>query len=186
MSTPQILSLRVGLPKDVPIEGGTLYTGLLKQEVPGEVQLDLRGLQGDGWADLVHHGLEDQGICAYPVAHYRWLSQELGLPELNPGAFGENLVLSGQDEAQVYVGDRYSWGVAELEVTKARKPCAILNQVWNCSRLAAQMSRGGYTGWYFRVLRAGVVSADSRLELISRDESAETILQQWRRTSAGE
>jgi MOSC domain-containing protein YiiM len=178
MTAAEVLSVRVAMPSDVATENGPLHTGMLKQVVAGPIQLNLTGLSGDGWADLQHHGLEDQAICAYPEQHYVGLSEVLEL-RLAAGAFGENVVVRGQDETDVCIGDHYQWGQALLEVTKARQPCLTLNKVWNCSKLAAELGRSGRTGWYYRVLKAGQVSSADALELVLRQPDAVSVRQQW-------
>ncbi len=174
----QVLSLRLAMPHEVETAEGPLRTGLLKREVTEPVLLQTTGLYGDGWADLEHHGLEDQAICAFPLSHYSALNQALEL-ELGAGAMGENAVVGGADEDSVYIGDQLRWGEALLEVTKARQPCGTLNQVWNCSTLAAEMGRSGRIGWYLRVLEPGLVAGGQAMELVKRIDGAQTVKEQW-------
>lgn len=174
----QVLSLRLAMPREVDTANGALRTGMLKREVDEPVLLQTTGLYGDGWADLEHHGLEDQAICAYPLQHYAPLAEQLNL-KLGSGAFGENIVVTGVDETTVLIGDQLRWGEALLEVTKARAPCNTLNEVWNCSTLAAELGRSGRTGWYLRVLKPGMVEGGQQMELVSRQPSAKTVRQQW-------
>ncbi|PCJ53421.1 MAG: hypothetical protein COA70_08980 [Planctomycetota bacterium] len=143
--------------------------------------LGLRVLEGDGCADLVHHALEDQAICVMPVIHYPWWQEQLSLsPEEFPwGSFGENFAVAGQDESNVHIGDVYRIGEAEVEVTKPRVPCSTLNKVWGRNDMVALMGREGLTGWYLRVLKAGMVAANQELELLQRKPEALTVLQTW-------
>jgi MOSC domain-containing protein YiiM len=174
----KVLSLRLAMPREVDTAKGPLRTGMLKREVDEAVMLQPTGLYGDGWADLEHHGLEDQAICAYPLEHYAPLAEQMNL-ELKGGSFGENIVVTGADETTALIGDQLRWGEALLEVTKARAPCATLNEVWNCSTLAAELGRSGRTGWYLRVLEPGMVEGGQQMELVSREANAQTVRQQW-------
>lgn len=178
MTAAQVLSLRLAMPRVIETSAGPLRTGLHKRDTPEPVLLQTTGLYGDGWADLEHHGLEDQAVCAFPLQNYEKLNQALGL-ELEAGAMGENAVVGGVDETTVHIGDQLRWGEALLEVTKARAPCGILNQAWDCSQLAAVMGREGLTGWYLRVLEPGVVEAGQQMELVERVAGAATVREQW-------
>ncbi len=181
MLVPSLLSVQVGMPCEVQTADGPLRTGLVKQPVSGQVFLGARALDGDGCADLVHHGLEDQGVCVYPAEHYLWWREFLQLDEVNfPfGSFGENFTVAGQVEASAYVGDRYRVGTAMVEITKPRRPCATLNKVWGVNQIAAQMGRQDKIGWYLRVLETGKVQAGDSFELLDRDAGAVNIVDAW-------
>lgn len=186
MLVPSLLSIQVAIPCEVQTADGPLRTGLVKQPVAGEIHLGLRALDGDGCADLVYHALEDQAVCVYPADHYAWWREFLQLDEANlpHGSFGENFTIAGQVEENAYVGDRYRIGTAIVEITKPRKPCSTLNQVWGESQMAAQMGRRNLTGWYLRVLEAGTVKAGHAFELLERSASAPTILDVWRKVES--
>lgn len=184
----RLLSLQVSLPCEVVTAEGPLRTGLRKSPVSGPLHLGPRALDGDGCADLIHHGLEDQAVCVMPVEHYGFWRGELGLDEVGfPfGSFGENFTVEGQTEQDLYLGDRWRIGEAEVEVTKPRVPCATLNRVWGHRRFAALMGRKALTGWYLRVLKPGPVEAGQVMELLWRDPSAITVEEAWKRGKKGE
>ncbi|MHC4823041.1 MAG: MOSC domain-containing protein [Planctomycetota bacterium] len=182
MST-RLHSLQVALPEAVAVAEGTLRTGMRKTAVSGPVFLGLRALDGDGCADLEHHGLEEQAVCVMPRKHYAFWREELGLSEQEfpLGSFGDNFTVDGQTEEDIRIGDRWRIGEAEVEVTMPRAPCSTLNRVWGNRQFAAIMGRRGITGWYLRVLRPGMVEAGVEMELLERDPEAPTVAEAWRR-----
>ena len=187
MLVPSLLSVQVALPREVQTANGPLRTGMVKLAVAGPIQVGLRALAGDGCADLVHHGLEDQSVCVYPAEHYAWWREYLqrdavGLPY---GSFGENFTVAGQLEQSAYVGDRYRIGSAIVEITKPRRPCSTLNKVWGDSQMVAQMGRRALTGWYLRVLQVGTVQAGDLCELLERQLDAPNICDAWREMDRG-
>jgi MOSC domain-containing protein YiiM len=188
MLVPSLLSVQVALPCEVQTSHGPLRTGLVKQSVQVPVRLGRRALAGDGCADLLRHGLEDQAVCVYPAAHYpQWREFfGFGAEHFPHGSFGENFTVAGQVEESARVGDRYRVGTAVVEVTKPRRPCATLNEVWGEPRLAAQMGRRGLTGWYLRVLEVGIVQAGDAFELLRRDADAPTVADAWREMASRE
>jgi len=183
--TVRTLSIQLAQPTDVPTAEGPFRTAMLKQAVDGPVMLEKRGLAGDGWANLEYHGHEDQAICVYPSRHFADLATELGLPELGAGGFGDNFTVAGIDEESALVGAHYRVGEALVEVTKPRSPCSTLNRVWGNSKLAAAIGRSARTGWYLRVLEAGVVQAGDAWQLVQpAPEGARSIAQSWRNKSS--
>lgn len=143
-------------------------TGIFKDAVAGPVRLTPLGLEGDGQADLRFHGGPDKAVNAYPLAHYPGWQAEMGLDELKPGAFGENLTVAGLDEASICIGDVFRLGSAVLQVSQPRFPCWKLERKWRRPGLAAEVVRTGRTGWYFRVMQVGALEAGQVLQLEDR------------------
>ncbi|MGB0953121.1 MAG: MOSC domain-containing protein [Planctomycetota bacterium] len=154
---------------------------MCKASVEGAVQLGMRALEGDGCADLVHHGLEDQAVCVMPLEHYAWWREELQREQdtFPLGSFGDNFTVVGMTEEHVHVGDVWSIGSAEVVVTKPRHPCSTLNKVWGRNDFAALMGRKGLTGWYLQVRKPGLVTAGDVIHLLHRDPQAPTIAAAW-------
>lgn len=177
-----LLALLAAMPSEIETPGGPLRTGMRKQTLLQPTQLGLRALEGDGCEDLVHHGLEDQAVCVMPEQHYAWWRKELELSaeDFPLGSFGENFVVEGQNETTVLVGSIYRIGEAEVEVTKPRFPCSTLNRVWGRKDMAALMGRNGLTGWYFRVLRPGLVTSGQELELLQEAPDGLSVLDTWK------
>lgn len=163
-------SLQVGLPLLFGTEdpsGQPWRSGIVKTSVEGPLQLGPANLEGDGQADLRHHGGPEKAVCVYPLAHYPYWTERLGLA-LAPGAFGENFTVAGQDERTVCVGDVYAVGEARLQVTQPRSPCWKLARRWGREKLVLWFQETGYTGWYLRVLETGRLEAGQPLALEER------------------
>jgi MOSC domain-containing protein YiiM len=166
----RIVSVQVGQPAPLRWRDRTLETAIVKCEVAGSVALGEAGLEGDGQADVSAHGGRDKAICAYPVEHVSDWEQRLGV-SLPPGAFGENLTLSGLVEEAVHIGDVFEVGTGILQVSQPRGPCFKLAARWGHRELPGLMARAGRSGYYFRVLRTGQLEAGHALRLIERHSS---------------
>jgi MOSC domain-containing protein YiiM len=171
---PQLLSIQVGLPKHLGVEGATnrmdrpWSTGFFKQPVEEPVWLGHTNLAGDGQADLKHHGGSEKAVLAYDAEHYPAWRELLNRPELMYGAFGENFTVAGQTEASVCIGDTYEIGKARIQVSQPRQPCWKLSRRWRIKDLALRVQKTGWTGWYFRVLQEGEVEPNLPLVLLER------------------
>lgn len=168
-----ILSIQVGLPKTIggpdPVSEWT--TSFFKEPVSGPIWVGTTNLAGDGQADLRVHGGADKAINLYPFEHYAGWRDELEIPELPKGAFGENLTTTGAVEADVCIGDIFEIGGATgalVQISQPRQPCWKLSRRWNIKDLAARVERTGRTGWYFRVLREGSIEPGNQLQLMAR------------------
>ena len=173
-SRGRIKSLQVGLPctlecKDVGISSGqTWTTGFFKHSIGDPVWLGRLNLDGDGQADLDNHGGLDKAVNVYPIEHYSYWMQDLSLTELVPGAFGENFTTEALSENEVCIGDIFEIGESLVEVSQPRQPCWKLARRWGVQDLALRFQNTGRTGWYFRVLREGLVQANQTVRLVSR------------------
>lgn len=143
-------------------------TGFYKQPVLDDIWLGYEGLKGDQQADRRYHGGPEKAVCVYPSEHLPYWQQQLGLPELPHGAFGENFTVSGLLESDVCIGDRYEIRHAVVQVSQPRQPCWKLARRWQVKDLTAQVERTGYTGFYFRVLRHGWLRAGADFTLVER------------------
>lgn len=170
-----LASIQVGLPRTLgqvdaadPMDR-RWTTGFYKEPVPGPVYLGLTNLDGDGQGDTVHHGGPEKAVLAYSGDHYAAWRQELNLPDLPPGAFGENFTVNGLTEADVCIGDTWQVGPdVLLQVSQPRQPCWKLARRWRIKNLALQVQQTGRTGWYLRVLQPGTVAAGMKLVLRER------------------
>jgi MOSC domain-containing protein YiiM len=166
----EIVSLNVGLPREVAWRGRTVRTGIFKAPVTGSLRARASGLEGDGQADLSVHGGRDKAVYGYPAEHYGYWTEVLPEAELPWGAFGENLTTRGLLEDDVHIGDRFRVGSAELVATQPRTPCFKLGLRHDRPGLVKQFLRSGRSGFYFSVLVAGAVEAGDRIERIASDE----------------
>ncbi|XOK63967.1 MOSC domain-containing protein [Paenibacillus elgii] len=170
----KIVSLNVGKPQSVPFEKKEVSTGIYKHPVEGEVFLTSLNFDGDGQADLVHHGGIDKAVCVYPYEHYAYWAKQLGR-ELQYGAFGENLTTQGLLEDDVCIGDTFKVGSAVLQVSQPRQPCFKLSVKYGVPELPLMVQNTGYTGYYFRVLQEGNVAAGDELILLERHQHGRTV-----------
>ncbi len=161
---PTLHALHVGLPQTFDTAGDAWRSGIVKAPVSGPLHLGRINFDGDAQADLRNHGGPEKAICAYPLAHYGYWAERLGLP-LVPGDFGENATVSGQDEHSVCIGDVFSLGGARVQVSQPRSPCWKLARRWDRKKLALWVQQTGFTGWYLRVLQEGPVEAGQALVL---------------------
>ena len=160
----KILAVCVGAAETLP--GRKSRTGINKHAVGGGVMIDTEGLIGDAICDRRHHGGRDQAVYVEGSLTLDWWARELG-HALQPGAFGENLVIDGLDNCEVAVGDRFIAGDLVLEVTSARIPCATFAAKMGDSKFVKRYTRAGRPGIYCRVLQAGIVAAGIAVTYVS-------------------
>ncbi|MDF9528592.1 MOSC domain-containing protein [Bacillus cereus] len=170
----QLLSLNIGLPKEVIYGGKVIHTGINKKQVKEPVYLSFVKFNGDGQADLVHHGGVDKAVCVYTGDHYPYWEKELN-QDLVYGAFGENITVSGMREEDVCIGDTFELGEAIVQVTQPRQPCFKLAKRYNIPKLPLYFQETGYTGFYFRVLKEGWVSSVDTLKSLQSDPKGVSI-----------
>jgi MOSC domain-containing protein YiiM len=119
----RVLSLCVGLPREVKWHGGTVLTSIFKEPVDRRLHVTALNLEGDEQSDLTVHGGVDKAVYAYPSEHYEFWHRELPQADLPWGVFGENLTIQGLLETDVRIGDRFRVGSAEFIVAQPRMPC---------------------------------------------------------------
>jgi len=167
----KIVSLNVGMPREVTWHGRTVTTGIYKEPVAGRVALRKLNLEGDGQADLTVHGGEYKAVYCYPLEHYSYWKKELGR-ELPMGMFGENFTTEGLLENQVNLGDRFGVGSSEVVVTQPRLPCYKLGIRFGADDMVKRFLASGRTGFYLRVIREGEAGRDDGIVPAGRDLNA--------------
>jgi MOSC domain-containing protein YiiM len=170
----KIISLNVARPRIVMLNGEPVSTGIFKEPVQGPVMARTLNLDGDRQADLSVHGGISKAVYGYPVEHYEFWRRELPDMELPYGMFGENLTTEGLTEA-LNVGARFRVGEAELMVTEPRLPCYKLGIKFGRTDIIRKFLQSRRTGFYFAVLKEGVVKAGDEIELLKRDDNNVTI-----------
>jgi len=149
---------------------GSRPSAIGKRLVDGALRLAPLGLEGDFQAEKVIHGGPDRALCHYPREHYAYWAARF--PEraerFSAPAFGENLSTEGLTERNVFIGDIFRWGDALIQVTQPRSPCFKLNFHFAIPDMASTMQESGRTGWLYRVIAGGEVSADAPLEPVAR------------------
>lgn len=158
-----VLSVNVGLPKDVPWRGRTVHTGAWKQPVEGPRMVRRLNIDGDGQGDLAGHGGEQRAVLVYQAQAYVHWRAALGRDDLEFGQFGENLTVDGLADDEVCIGDRYRIGEAEFEVTQPRVTCYRVGMRLGEPRMASLMVAQQRPGFYLRVLTEGRVRAGDRI-----------------------
>jgi MOSC domain-containing protein YiiM len=166
----KILSVNVGLPREVTRQGKLITTGIFKEPVNAPVMLRTLNLDGDGQADLTVHGGVDKAVYAYPSEHYDYWRGELPGVDLPWGMFGENFTTEGLLEEAVYIGDRFRIGEAEVMVTEPRMPCYKLGLKFGRADIIKRFLASRRTGFYFAVVREGMVGVGDAAELIGRQQ----------------
>jgi len=164
----RVLSVNVGLPREVEWRGNTVTTGIWKGPVAGRVPLRKLNLDGDGQADPRVHGGPHKAVYAYPSEFYELWSRERPELELGPGTFGENLTTEGLPDGEACVGDRFRVGTAELVVTQPRLPCFKLGIRMGRDAFVTEFLERGLLGFYFAVAREGDVAAGDDIALLQR------------------
>ena len=167
----RLLSVNVGMPKNVPWQGKTVFTGVFKDPVAGPRRVGKLNVDGDGQGDLAGHGGEQRAVFVYQIDSYRYWERELGRNDFVYGQFGENFTVEGLGDDEVCIGDRYQIGTAVFEVTQPRVTCYRVGIRMNDPRIPALLVSHHRPGFYFRVLEEGEVQAgDEIIKLASGPE----------------
>ncbi len=167
----KLISVNVGLPRDVLHKGKPVKSGIFKEPVMGRVHARRLNLDGDRQADLSVHGGASKAIYAYPSEHYRYWRRELPGMDLPWGMFGENFTTEGLLEHRVNIGDRFRVGSAEFMVTQPRLPCYKLGIKFGREDILRRFLQSGRTGFYLAVLQEGEVSAGDAIERLESNRN---------------
>jgi MOSC domain-containing protein YiiM len=168
----KVVSVNVGLPREVLWHSKPVTTGIWKEPVAGSVPVRTLNLDGDRQADLRVHGGPDKAVYAYPSEYYELWSRERPELALGPGLFGENLTTEGLLDTDVNVGDRFRVGTAELVVTQPRLPCFKLGLKLGRDEFVTEFLERGLLGFYLAVVREGDVVAGDPIVELGRDPRA--------------
>jgi MOSC domain-containing protein YiiM len=176
----QLISVNIGLPREVLWHGRPVVTGIFKEPVNGRTALRKLNLDGDRQADLAVHGGEHKAVYCYPVAHYEYWRKELPGHELPLGVFGENFTVDFREDAvsledSIHIGDRFLVGSAEVVVTQPRLPCYKLGVRFQMDDMVKRFLASGRTGFYLAVIREGEVGAGDEMKALARDPNAVSI-----------
>lgn len=163
----RLLSVNVGLPRDITWQGKTVHTGIWKAPVTGPRMVRRLNIDGDGQGDLNGHGGERRAVFVYQMDSYRYWQSHLGRNDFIYGQFGENFSVDGLSDAEVCIGDRYRIGGALFEVTQPRVTCYRLGIRMNEPEMAALVVKHGRPGFYFRVLEEGEVAAGDEITQVA-------------------
>ncbi|HEY4292273.1 MOSC and FAD-binding oxidoreductase domain-containing protein [Luteibacter sp.] len=165
---PSVLSVNVGLPRDVEWEGRVVRTGIFKAPVPGRVMARTLNIDGDGQADKAGHGGPNRAVMVYQIESYRYWETFLARPTLEYGQFGENLTIEGLPDNEVRIGDRYQIGGALFEVTQPRVTCYRVGIRMKHPQMASLLVAHHRPGFYFKVIEEGEIGAGDAIERVSQ------------------
>jgi len=171
----RLLSVNVGLPRDIEWKGRTVHTGIWKNPVPGRCRAGRLNLEGDGQGDLAGHGGEQRAVFVYQIESYRYWQEQLKRADFVHGQFGENFTIEGLADDTVCIGDRFQIGGAIFEVTQPRVTCYRVGIRMNEPRMAALLTSSGRPGFYLRVLQEGEVGAGDELVKVGEAKDRMTV-----------
>lgn len=164
---PRLVSVNVGLPREVEWQGKLIRTAIWKLPIAHRVFARRLNLDGDGQGDLAGHGGEHRAVMVYQLEAYRHWESHLGRNDFEYGQFGENFTVDGLEDKEVCIGDRYRIGSAVFEVTQPRVTCYRLGMRMNNPQMAALLVSHRRPGFYFRVIEEGEVGAGDEIQKIS-------------------
>lgn len=171
----KVLSVNVGLPKNVLFNGQIITTAIFKDPVNSPIILRKLNLDGDKQADLTVHGGIDKAVYSYPEEHYYYWRKQFPNMDLGWGMFGENFTTEGLLEDAVNVGDQFQIGSAKLVATQPRMPCYKLGVRFGRMDVIRKFMTSGRPGIYFKVLTEGEIKIDDKIKLIKRDKNNVTV-----------
>jgi MOSC domain-containing protein YiiM/ferredoxin-NADP reductase len=171
----RLLSVNVGLPRDIAWKGRTVHTGIWKTPVEGRCRVGRLNLDGDGQGDLAGHGGEQRAVFVYQIESYRYWQDELKRTDFVHGQFGENFTIEGLPDDAVCIGDRYQIGSALFEITQPRVTCYRVGIRMNEPRMPALLTSSGRPGFYFRVLQEGEVGAGDEIVKVGETKERMTV-----------
>ena len=171
----KVVSVNVGLPREVEWKGITVSTGIFKEPVAGTVMVRRNNLEGDRQADLTVHGGPNKAVYGYASEHYPYWRKQYPQMDLPWGVFGENLTTEGLSEDSLHIGDTVRVGSAVLKVVQPRQPCYKLQIRFGRDDIIQRFLVSGRSGFYFSIVEEGEVEAGSAIEVLSRDENQVTI-----------
>jgi len=161
--TARLVSVNVGLPRDISWRGKTVHTGIWKSPTPARVTARRLNIDGDGQGDLGGHGGPNRAVMVYQLDSYRYWERELGRHDLSYGQFGENFTVDGLADAEACIGDRYRIGSALFEISQPRVTCYRVGIRVDDPQMAARLVAHHRPGFYFRVLEEGEVGAGDEI-----------------------
>ena len=179
-----------------------------KAPIEAPVAVNFMGLTTDEQADRRHHGGPLKAVHQLPVATYEKINAEFGL-KVRVGTLGENLTteavndLPAMNESTVCIGDVFQYGQDEiingnggdsvqLRIVQPRRPCYKINdqigqfKLNKVPNIASWVTKQGIAGWYFQVVRDGMIHTDLPVYLIERPYPFATLEKLWQLANSKE
>ena len=171
----RLLSVNVGLPREVTSNGKSVRTAIWKFPVKDRRAVRTLNVDGDAQADLAGHGGEQRAVFVYQMDSYHYWERYLGRNDFSFGQFGENFTVDGLLDEEVCIGDRYRIGDAVFEVTQPRVTCYRVGIRMNEPRMPALLVEHRRPGFYFRVLQEGEVGAGDDIVKVADGPERSTV-----------
>jgi len=171
----KVISVNVGLPRQVSYEKRQVVTSIFKKPVDGMVKVTTLNLEGDAQADLSVHGGFDKAVYSYSEEHYKYWKEVYPTIDMPFGMFGENLTTQGLNEDMVNIGDQYQIGSSRLIVTQPRMPCYKLGIKFGRMDILKKFVNSQRPGIYYKVLEEGELGTGDSIKLLYRDKNNVTI-----------
>lgn len=175
MRMGKLISVNVGLPREIQWRGHTVYTGIWKDPVSGRCCARRLNLDGDGQGDLAGHGGEHRAVFVYQIESYRFWEQQLRRTDFVYGQFGENFTIEGLADDTVCIGDRFRIGSALFEVTQPRVTCYRVGIRMNEPNMPALLTSSRRPGFYFRVIEEGEVGSGDEIVKVAQGQERMTV-----------
>ncbi len=175
LAAGRIVSLNVGAPREIQVNGRSVRTGIFKFPVEGKIALRGYNLFGDAQADRRVHGGPYKAVYLYPSEHYLYWKEQFPLFELPFGAFGENVTSEGLLENAVCIGDQFRLGSATLQVTQPRMPCYKLALRFERADMIKRFWQSGRSGIYFSVVEEGEMESGDAIQKIASGPEQVTV-----------
>src|SRR5262245_7403056 len=171
----RLLSVNVGLPRDIEWKGRTVHTAIWKDPVGGRCHVGRLNIDGDGQGDRAGHGGEQRAVFVYQIDSYHYWQEQLKRATFVYGQFSENFTIEGLPDDAVCIGDRFRIGSALFEVTQPRVTCYRIGIRMNEPRMPALLTSSGRPGFYFRVLQEGDVGAGDEIVKVGEAKERMTV-----------
>jgi len=171
----RLLSVNVGLPRDIVWKGRKIHTAIWKSPVTGRCRVGRLNIEGDGQGDLAGHGGEQRAVFVYQIESHRYWQEQLKRTDFVHGQFGENFTIEGLPDDAACIGDRYQIGNAVFEVTQPRVTCYRIGIRMNEPRMPALLTSSGRPGFYLRVLQEGEVGAGHEIGKVGEADEQMTV-----------
>jgi len=173
----QVISTNIAQPTTIEWRGQEIQTGIYKYAVETPVYLGKEDVENDHVLDRRYHGGIDKACYLYSADHYPFWKSRFPGQEWKWGMFGENLTISGLNESEIHIGDRFQIGEAVVQVSQPRQPCFKLGVRFGDQSVVDDFWNSSFPGVYVRVLQAGNVQKGDELFLIDRNTDSLSIKQ---------
>ena len=167
----RIISVNIGEPKIINWRGKEVKTGIYKYPVADSIFLESEDVKNDYVIDRKHHGGADKACYAYSHDHYDFWKNRYPEVDFHHGIFGENLTVEGLNETEIFIGDIFQIGEAQVQVTQPRQPCYKLGVRFGTQKMVRQFVDSGFPGVYFRVLKPGKVKVGDKIKRVQKQNA---------------